>query len=161
MFRDREVQREKWQVSTLEFKQGGPRLTEEDLLAAEQGLAVRLPPKYRAFLKRQNGGSPERCAMAIPDHWDGTDLLECFWGIHCQHSVHDLLLRRCDFPEYASRGLLIIGNTASGCLVCVDLSREGAEPIVYLDVSESSDPMRRRAYWLAEDIDQFCASLQA
>jgi len=150
------------ETSTERQDTRGPVLSSE-ILAISQGpgLLPVFPPRYHLFLKQHNGGIPNRRRISIAGHWDGTDLFDIFYGVHYPDPLFDVVKCGKEFPEYTARQLLPIGETAGSSLVCVDLSQPGTEPIVYLDVADSEDPLTRRAYFVANDIFEFCSRLQA
>jgi hypothetical protein len=148
-------------MANISLERTGPRVSDADLDDAEQRLGVVFPPRYHLFLKQHNGGTPNRRRMSIAGHWDGTDLFDIFYGVHYPDPLFDVVKCGKEFPEYTARQLLPIGETAGSSLVCVDLSQPGTEPIVYLDVADSEDPLTRRAYFVANDIFEFCSRLQA
>lgn len=141
----------------LTFADVGPLITDADLDEAERRLMLKLPAKYRAFLRRNNGGVPSRRGVRIAGHPDGTDLFRCFHGVRSE--PHMDLLRASELTEYMARRLLAIGHCAGACLVCLDLSKPGVETVVYMEIADPDEPHIRKPYFLAHDIDEFCAQL--
>lgn len=74
---------------------------------------------------------------------------------HC-----DLAASWRTYHEYASRGLLPIGWTSFSGMICIDLATPGEEPVVYMEWSDPDPPEERKPYYLAADIDEFCAQLR-
>ncbi len=109
----------------------GP-LSEESLRKLERKIGVMLPPDYREFLRRYNGGRPE------PDG---------FWiekgsyssGVHQFYGLHDgpawLSIDTYAGPERygVPEGLLPIGDDGIGNFICIGLVGEGRGAIYFID----------------------------
>jgi len=139
----------------LTFKGMGPPVTDGVLDEAERRLGVGLPPKYRSFLKRNNGGQPSRRVVRIEGHPQEFEWFDCFWGVgHPEPSLD--LQQASGFVEYLERGLLPIGGAARASLWCLDVSKPGVEPVFCLTAVDPAEPAK--AYFVANDIDELCES---
>lgn len=148
-------------ITIRDANQYGP-LLEERLQAFEKRLGVILPPDYREFLKRYNGGRPEPSGFWIRAGCDASEVHQ-FYGLH-------------DGPKWFSidcytgveqygipRGMLAIGNDGVGNTICIGIEGEKRGAIYFIDHEvhpydkpDSFEGVIR----LADSFSEFLSSLQ-
>ncbi|MCP9488803.1 MAG: SMI1/KNR4 family protein [Solirubrobacteraceae bacterium MAG38_C4-C5] len=126
---------------TPSFEEAAPPASEEQIVAAERELGVRLPAAYRAFLAEHNGGYLD------PAHFDHEVLVERLFsaGPTQVEELEDLVsVRRTysgpgsdhDLPAF----LLPVAGDPFGNLVCLSVESDTGESIVHLWDHEVADP---------------------
>ncbi|WP_221326286.1 SMI1/KNR4 family protein [Actinoplanes sp. L3-i22] len=123
------------------------RLTEAAQDAADERFGVRLPPHYRDFLGRTNGGAPSVPAVH-PGH--GFVLDQPLFGFREDRS-QDLGYLNAFFGDRLTGDWLAIGLVQGG-LLALRVRGEGAGTVGYLD----DDDPRDRDHFTADDV---CARL--
>lgn len=137
----------------MKMTQVGPENSEESVRGFESRFNLHLSPLYRAFLKQQNGGVPERRWFRVPEHIEGWDLLDFFYGLGHPDKVMSSEEVCSSLPEYVSMGLVPIAATASAGLLCINSRSGNGEEIVYLDAADHwGDPMKKTRYFVASDV---------
>ncbi len=107
-------------------------LSEERLQAFEETLGITLPPDYREFLKRRNGGKPEPGGFWIVEGKDGSEVRQ-FYGLH-------------DGPKWLSidcylgagrhgipTDLLPIGDDGVGNTICIGVYGDRRGSVYFVD----------------------------
>jgi hypothetical protein len=108
-------------------------ITEEDIAALESRLGLQLPPAYRDFLRKYNGGQPVPADFpiaGIPNNPFGA--VQAFFGIGANIFTEDIEGVKADLPNTVPIKLIPIACTDGYDFVCLDLRQPGA-PVVYWD----------------------------
>ena len=115
------------------FATCGRKLSEADIIKLEEVTGVRVPPEYRMFLLRTNGGRL-RVPYEVPLPSCFGDEIEDFYSIDHDIECLDVAKSWACLGNYTSKGLLPIASSIANSLVCIDTQSKDA--IVYLDMSE-------------------------
>lgn len=100
----------------MKFEYPNPPTNEQDIIACEEELGLKLPQDYREFLLKYNGGQyPERCCFSYirPSRVEETVLDELV-GLNVDKDKNNLKILQTiqDKPDY----LFLIGRTAISLL---------------------------------------------
>lgn len=147
----------------------------KQLAAFEKYIRHRLPPHYRAFLLRYNGGNPEPDAFIVRTNRDQTEhIMMCFfpmralglgavrvdtmeelrkWPVHCAWNDLQKDLRRL-YKKKLNPPLLPIGTDGLGNYVSIVLTGKECGAVVFLDHKTA------RPWALAPDLPAFLKSLR-
>jgi hypothetical protein len=140
--------------------QGSP-TSEARMAIVESYLNIILPPIYRQFLLKTNGGVPFRKRMRITSNRDGTDLLDYMLSIDDQRSYRNFLSANAPLVAYINHGIVSIGETAGACLVCFWMHSKIADRIYYIDISdEFLADGTKPLHYLAENVATFLDDLE-
>lgn len=143
------------------FTDSGPPATDEDLDELEAYLGARLPPEYRAFLHRTNGGrpDPEEGFYGYRGDRSGGSLLNFFYAVTHEKKTYTLAHAYFKWEGRVPRDLLPIGWDAGGSLVCIGISGKRYGKIFFWDMEdeglEGRPPGYRNVHLLADDMDSF------
>jgi hypothetical protein len=136
-------------------------VTEDRLAAFERRLDIAFPEQYRAFLLRQNGGSPQPNEFFIPGAGRGA-LVDVLHGIGTELVPGDLEheLDGGDRDEDIPIGFIPIGHDPGGNTSLLGVATEQTGKVYYWDVErffESSEG--ENIYLVGENFDLFLESL--
>ncbi len=123
--------------------QVGERLSDAAVVTLEDRLGVRLPPAYRDFLGRTNGGAPT-VPVVLPGY--GFLLDQALFGAR-DDRTHDLVYANAWFGDRLTADWLAIGYVQGG-LLAVRTRGADAGAVGYLD----DDDPRDRDGFTAEDV---------
>jgi len=148
------------------FKFRGPPIDDDDLRALENHLGVALPPPYRAFLLRVNGGrpSPEDVFESCLGPGKGSMLRLFFYVRHPDRQTRTIAHQRFAFEKRIPDDLLPIGVDAGGSIIGIGIGSENYGKVYFwklydeIDLEEGEKPGYYNVYLLAEDFDQFLDS---
>lgn len=148
----------------MEIKNANPYgpLSEERLQDFEKRVGAVLPPDYREFLKRYNGGKPDPNDFWIRGGRDSS-------GVHQFYGLHDgpkwfsidcsVGVERYGVPE----GLLAIGDDGVGNTICIGIKGEKRGIIYFIDYEihpyDESDSFEGITK-LADSFSEFLSTLQ-
>lgn len=140
-------------------------LSDEDLVAFEAKSGLVLPPKYRAFLLRNNGGQPVPDSFQIPG-WGGVDsCVQRFFGIH-DGTNSNLDLNIKFYANRIPRPFIPIGIDPAGNILCVGYEHSLVDCVYFWDYEDELDENGEskldmsNMYLVAESIDELCDSLR-
>lgn len=153
---------------THEMLDSGPTLTPEDIGSMEERTGRKVPTRYRQFLLKYNGGSPEPCNFSYADpRRDGAKIsgaVESFLGIGVdEHSQIEWHLQTLE--GRIPNDLYPIADDPGGNMLCmrVDDSTTPGE-IVFWDHEEEAEegepPTQRNLYHVADNLDELLDRLQ-
>jgi SMI1-KNR4 cell-wall len=112
-------------------------IEEKELLIFEEKVGINLPPDYRQYLLKYNGGSPVPSDFNIPNH--GMNSIDEMFGIH---NGPKYLSLESNFETYKNRiphGLLPIANDNFGNILCIGFLGEAKGQIYFWDHEECDD----------------------
>lgn len=125
-----------------------------------------LPPSYRAFLLRNNGGEPDL------DHYPITGMtdnpfgeIRMFLGIDAAAEHDDVEATLDLLKDSLPQGFLPVGYSSGGDMICVSLNDHDHGAVYFWDSQAESEPapwMRSgysNAYFVADSFEHFIASL--
>ncbi|MCG8614415.1 MAG: SMI1/KNR4 family protein [Pseudomonadales bacterium] len=101
----------------VEITDSYPSISDDDILALEQDLDIKLPTEYKEFLKCHNGGSP-----SLQDYkLDGElfDDIGWFFGIRDYPSGLDIKTENEEVEDRLLKHYLAIGGSYGGNLICI------------------------------------------
>ena len=148
----------------IEILDERPPVSAETLAEAEARLAAigtRIPPSYRAFLAKQDGGEPVRCVFSFPQHdREQHDLVRLFFGI-AESPNGDLVSEAEIARDRLPADVLPIATDNFDNLVVLD-GREGRDgPVLFWDHEFQSDPPSEDdLFYVAPDLETFLAGLE-
>lgn len=133
-------------------------LSLKEITDFESRMSVQLPEKFKRFLLKWNGGSPEPSLFNISSE-QGTSVLNMFNGIG---DMYDNLEKVIDIYEFRlPDGFIPIGDDPAGNIICLGINSPYNEKIYYWDHEQESDNPNEMSnmYYLARDIEEFLESL--
>ena len=121
----------------MQIHSPGPTLTEAALTDCESKLGVTLPPDYRSFLLRYNGGRPSPDVVDVPDDPQAPTDIQVFFGVGRQKGSD--LVENYEWLQELGEGIemLPIATDSFGNFFCLRLSGAGEASVVYRSVVES------------------------
>lgn len=137
----------------------GP-VSESKIDALEKKLSIKLPSKYRDFLKKYNGGYPEPDGFRFKDESDGSSV-DRFLGIDVgEHSNLEKYLSIYD--GRVPKNLFPIAHDPGGNLVVVGVSDNEKDKVYFWDHEQEADgwePDMSNVHLIADDFDEFLRRL--
>jgi len=133
-----------------------PLPTENQLADAEQRVGVVFPDDYRRFILEFNGGYFRDPVITPMEEACPEDVLVCLSGIGASHECAELgePSTLCLFDDNDPPKILPIGYTAMGGLIILDTAPGDGRGEIYYKQAFGD------FYWIAENIEEFCALLQ-
>lgn len=127
------------------FERGGPPIDVADLDALEDRLGVKLPPQYRAFLLRVNGGTPrpERC---FDNHKGVESLVFMFYAVKHERVSLTLAQSAWQLEDRVPSVLLPIAYDAGGNQICIGVSGRHYGRVYFWDMEGEADS-GRKPWW--------------
>jgi hypothetical protein len=130
------------------------KLTKEEVEQFEKNNNIKLTEKYKNFLLRWNGGSPEPCLFDISKE-QGASVLNEFNGIDAEYNDLEEVIDIYEFrlPE----GFIPIADDPGGNVICLGTKAPYGDHIYFWDHEQESDTPddMSNMYFLASDIDEF------
>jgi SMI1 / KNR4 family (SUKH-1) len=128
----------------------------------EQSRAVRLPTLYRTFLKKTNGGIPDRRIYPITGmHNNPYGGIQCFFGFRKQIEVDTLSWNYDLYAGSFPHGIVPIAGNGGGDYVCLDL-RGGRARVAFWNFRHfwgTGEWRESDLYPISDSFEQFLASL--
>ena len=116
----------------IEFESSNPAIDIAGLKDFQEKWGFDLPPCYREFLLKHNGGRPVQNIFPITGFTDSLGGIQVFFGLGTTHNTSDINWRIKNrivpFPD----GLLEIACTDGNDLVCIDTKSADA-PVYFFD----------------------------
>jgi hypothetical protein len=144
----------------------GPPPTAEALRGLEDRLGAPLPPSYRAFLQRYNGGVPEPAFYPLEGMENNpVGDVQLLFGLETGEDSDDLRWYVEEIISDMPAGLLPIGVTNTGNLICIWIAGERVGEVYLWQSYAESEPVEwsrcgySKLYFIADDFDAFLASL--
>lgn len=146
----------------------GP-LAETELAAAEQTLRVQLPPDYRNFLLKHNGGRPkpdrfnidwrpEQKAAAVGP-WS---MLSWFFSVHAGRSCNLLRSNTVSFAGRLPADTLAIGEDPGGDLLLIRTAGPQRGALLFwvmeMEAQDGETPTEDNVGFVADSFDDFLAN---
>jgi hypothetical protein len=139
----------------------GPQLNEDDIRNFEKEAGVSLPPPYKAFLLKYDGGQPSPDAFPIegmPKNPYG--IIQMFFGIRNDLECYTLKWIYDVFKTDTPRNLFPIACTPSDDSICLSLSGQDAGSVLFWDYYAPHSPSTYdNVYKIAGSFDEFIQSL--
>ena len=147
------------EVTILNPNPYGP-LSEERLEAFERRIGTTLPPDYRAFLLRYNGGQPQPGGFWIKEGVEGSDVCR-FYGLHDGPTWY-MIEAYLERPQLGiPPGLLVIGDDGTGNRICLSVREDERGAVYFYD--HELHPRNPETYEgitkLADSFTEFLAGL--
>lgn len=145
-----------------------PLPTDEYLLKKESAWRVKLPDKYKTFVKEYGGGVPEECRFACSDHEYVIERFLCILSEYREHKlgVYDIGVvitqvedRLSDNPDLIGVEMVPIATLFAGDLVCLDFRNKKDEPSVCVWSHEESEVDNPVTYKVSDSFEKFCEML--
>jgi hypothetical protein len=138
----------------VEFKSHNPTIDVTSVEQFEQTWGNTLPPCYRHFLLKHNGGRPVQSVFPIAGFEDKNGSIQVFFGLNTPVKTSDLNWRIknriVSFPD----GLLEIACTDGNDLICINTKMPDA-PVYFFD----HRPSWGNGVWRDEDLYVVAPSL--
>jgi len=141
------------------FEDSGPPIEEKDVAELERKLGVTLPPDYRAFLLRTNGGRPTP-EDAFGDEEFGS-ILDMFYAVKHEEPYSTICHQQRASRNRIPEDLLPIGYDAGSNEVCIGIGPDNYGKVYFWsmddeeDLEEGEKPDYRNVYLLTETFDEF------
>lgn len=129
----------------------------EDINKLESKNNINLPNKFKDFLLKWNGGTPEPSLFKISDE-EGSSVMNYFYSIgDTYYDIEDYLdIYDLRLPN----GFIAIGDDPGGNAILVGTKEPYYDQIYFWDHEEEQDePNMSNMYFLANDIWEFLDSL--
>ncbi|MEO3943985.1 SMI1/KNR4 family protein [Gorillibacterium sp. CAU 1737] len=137
------------------MKENQERLTELRLQEFEKRYGIDLPPSYRAFLLKFNGGYPTPSFFFISDE-QGVGMVNIFYGIG---EMYDNLDKKMDlFDDLLEIGLFPIADDSGGNQICLGLT-EGTSGQIFFWIHDEDPEDMQNVHFLAYDFEGFLGKL--
>ncbi len=141
----------------------GRQLSETDIEDVEAQLGFKLPPNYRAFLKKYNGGRPEPALFPI----EGMDKnpegdIQVFFGGDREIESSNLVWNAEASSGRMPANLLPIACNGCGGLICLSLWGDDAGSVLFWDYYNEQlgpNPGYENIYRIADSFEAFLESL--
>lgn len=138
-------------------------LTKQDISRTELELGFSLPPQYKEFLLKNNGGYPEPDAFPIQDNpSDDHGLVHYFLCIK-PGDVYNLVNYATLFLGRVPKNLLPIAVDPGGNLICLSVAGADRGRVYFWEHEEESQegetPGYENVYLVANSFDEFLDSL--
>jgi hypothetical protein len=127
----------------------GRKLGEDDLRDFEHDLGARLPDAYRAFLLRNNGGTPWPDMIRIEGLPTRVTNIQMFFGLHQSDEQYNLDWNLRTFAERAPLNSIPIARDSFDSLFCMTLKGDARGRITFVDSLQEGRPR----YEIADSID--------
>ena len=123
---------------------------------------MRLPPGYRDFLLKHNGGRPIPNAFPLEGLEDNPfDTIQVLFRLKGQVQSNNLDWNFDTFNGRVPNNLLAIGCTDCGDLICVSLFGDDAGSVLYWDHHhEPPVPSYENVYHIADSFEEFIDSFR-
>jgi hypothetical protein len=140
-----------------------PETTTDAISKFESQCGVGLPPSYRSFLLKFNGGRPVERLFPLPGVSPPTEFeIHFFYGIDAPLRCYDLASMYEFFRAGIPSGIVPIGTSAFACsYYCLDL-RDGKTGVCFWDQTHhwgTGEWREEDLYIICETFDQFLAML--
>lgn len=139
-----------------EFSCGFSATSLADIEGFERRTGIQLPPDYRLFLLRQNGGQPTPSLITLPSV--GQDAIADFlFGLSKSREPGDLEYEFREMRDELSDAWIAIGRDPGGNLILISLCRENRGAVYYGDTAmllESSNE-DNNVYRIADSFTEF------
>jgi cell wall assembly regulator SMI1 len=148
-------------MTTIE--QTFPPISPADLDEFERAEGVALPPEYRDFLLRNNGGRPADNIVDVPNLDEVA--VNHFFGLR-PGEMYDLRRERAMYEGRVPPGTIPIGDDPGGNLFLLSLADDSKGAVLFWDheeepVDEATDWSDfENVYAIAGSFDEFLASLR-
>lgn len=142
----------------MKTTKGGPPITDDDINEFEKKYKLSLPPPYREFLLRTNGGCPERDAFRIPGFHASPSSVQVFLGLKTEISSCRLDETREALSDRIPDHLLVIASTGLADEICISMAPETYGSVYYWDGVHIS-PTYGELFWVADSFDVFLEQL--
>jgi cell wall assembly regulator SMI1 len=136
--------------------------TEAELLALEKLLNAKLPPSYRAFLLKTNGGEPLECGIdfAAPKLKRKGDTVSYFFEVS-DDPTYGIAPMMEDFGSDIPPGMIFIGNSPGGNYFLLSLRPGSYGQVFYKDHDfEDKTPFDEAKGLLPESIVKIADSFE-
>jgi len=141
------------------FEYSGPPIGENDIDELEQKLGVTLPPDYRAFLLRTNGGRP------VPEDAFGDEdtgsMMNMFYAVKHERISFTIAQEKRAFRSRIPEDLLPIGDDAGGSQICIGIGPDNYGKVYFWrmydeeDLDEGEKPDYRNVHLVSETFSEF------
>ena len=138
-------------------KDAGPRINESEIVALEREIGDVLPPDYRAFLLRFNGGLPEPDIIDVAGLADSPTDVQVFFGVRRNIGSSNILWNWNVYRDRVPANALPIASDSGGNVYCITLTAPGKGEISYTDLSRGLP----RTYRVAATFTEFIDSLRS
>jgi hypothetical protein len=137
----------------------------EEINQFEARWSVVLPPEYKQFLLRSNGGMPVLDAFVIPGFHGRGSSLNSFYGIHDDAPHHQLERALKTYEDRVPDDLIPIAYDAFGNQICLGWKGERKGKVYFWDhedeLDEDGDFVTdyRNVYLVANSLQEFLDGL--
>ena len=134
----------------------GPAIDGSDIVLVEGEIGEVLPPDYRAFLLRYNGGLPTPDIVDIPKLPGSPTDVQVLFGVRRSVESSNIAWNWHAYGERIPRGCLPIACDSGGNLFCMSIVASDKGAISYVD--QSASPWR--SYRVADSFTDFLDALR-
>jgi SMI1/KNR4 family protein SUKH-1 len=148
-------------VTDLRTIEGGPRLTEGNILDLERRFGFALPRAYRSFVLRTNGGRPERDLFPVPGFQrNPIGRIHFFFGINDPVESCNLDWNKNIYSGRIPSTMLPIATTEGADKICLAVMGDELGAVYYWD-GYAEGRASANLYPVAESFDKFVDLLWA
>lgn len=117
----------------IEVDEAFDKLTEADILQFEIKWGIILPPDYKQFLLKNNGGKPNPNKFKVDIRgFENCSRVRCFFGIH-KNDKHDLSEHIQRYKHMLPTNLLPIASEIASDLICLSVNGNDYGKIYFWD----------------------------
>lgn len=152
---------------SLQITEGGPKLSAQDILDAEERMGTRVPASYKDFLLTHNGGRPSSSdftMMEVPDGSSNEATIKRFLGLQQKERSLDLEYVVEMFRERVPSDFFPIARDPGGNLIGIMTAGADEGRVFFWDhefEAEEGATTRDNLYPVADDFDAFLAKLRS
>ena len=129
---------------------------ENDIASFERAHGIVLPPAYRQFLLKRNGGRPERDRCIIPNFPpDPIARIHFFFGLGYDIDGYDLAWNR---KLYSAPEFLVIATTEGADTFCIGVAGEYCGQVFFWD-GGGDETNEHRLHRVANSFEEFINGL--
>lgn len=137
------------------LEQGSP-ITEEDIKNLERSIGVSIPPSYRGFLLKNNGGRPEPNGIIINGlGGEETDIAWFNAVIDSEESNTIKSTIGIIREGYPHKNVLPIARDSGGSIFCIDLEEDADFPVVFVEAGGAWQEKPYEPLFVAPNFEAF------
>ena len=135
-------------------------LKDREIPVIEKRLGFKLPEQYKAFLLKNNGGTPS--PDTVPYNGEYFDYVSLFYAVRTNAYSNDLFRNIEEYKEYILDHYLPIAESPGGDVYCISLKTDDYGAIYCWDHEEANyggEPWEENMIKLANSLNEFLESL--
>lgn len=137
--------------------------TIEKIQYFESRMGLKFPSDYFEFLKKNNGGFPQKKVFLI-NETQGEDSLSVFFGIDLTNNYISINYLYENYEDRFPKGVIPIGEDPGGNYICINLNEESYGKIYFYDHEVENEDENGKLTWnnlylIADSFTEFLEKL--